>query len=581
MKNITQFTSIIFTKIYLSIRLKNLVIFTAFLISFNSAQLQVIAQSNKSVDKTVKEIKNHKLQKSQSKSEKSSLEDSTSKKSTKRNSSLTGNVFYAAPDGLPTGNGSINNPWNLKTALSHPATVQPGDTIYLRGGTYNVPLIDLGFRSTLTGTAENPIKVMSYPGEWAVIDGNVSFSTIKSKVLFRIDGDYTWFMNFEITNTEPGTRKISISGSHPPERRANGVEDAAMGTKLINLIIHDAGQGISAANNYNGSEYYGNVVYNNGWDAPDSLHGHNNYVQNATGTKNFEENFFFNAFKFNSQMYGSSASASRNFTWIGNVFFNGGMAWWGPNIENLIARENFTYKNVFKVGNSVDSRNISATIENNYLMNGVFLDVLTENITFRNNTVWHNANDPLLTINSKSFWDPSKVSVDNNTYYKNTSNKYFRLYYGQKSREFTFNRTDDPTRFAQVKKSWQQDLELDQNSTFINSVPTGIKIFIRPNRYASGRANIIVYNWSQAQTVNLDVSSILNPGDTYELRNVQDYFGDVITGTYTGEEISVDMINRTRAKPIGYDQVSTWYHDPLKPNTFPEFGAFVLIKTSN
>ncbi len=47
--------------------------------------------------------------------------------------------YYVAPNGSPSGNGSINNPWDLQTALDQPAAVQPGDTIWLRGGTYDEP----------------------------------------------------------------------------------------------------------------------------------------------------------------------------------------------------------------------------------------------------------------------------------------------------------------------------------------------------------------------------------------------------------------------------------------------------------
>lgn len=84
--------------------------------------------------------------------------------------------FYVAPNGSPSGNGSLANPWDLQTALNQPASVVAGSTIYLRGGTY------LGkFDSQLTGTAAAPITVQSYPGEWAVIDGYVT-TTLSSAI---------------------------------------------------------------------------------------------------------------------------------------------------------------------------------------------------------------------------------------------------------------------------------------------------------------------------------------------------------------------------------------------------------------
>ncbi|HTY43209.1 MAG TPA: hypothetical protein VMH79_15165, partial [Thermoanaerobaculia bacterium] len=44
--------------------------------------------------------------------------------------------FYVAPNASGSGNGSLANPWKLQTALNQPSAVQPGDTIWLRGGTY-------------------------------------------------------------------------------------------------------------------------------------------------------------------------------------------------------------------------------------------------------------------------------------------------------------------------------------------------------------------------------------------------------------------------------------------------------------
>ena len=80
--------------------------------------------------------------------------------------------FYVSPTGTTStaqGTGTITNPWALQTGLSQPAVVHPGDTIWLRGGTYTG-----NFTSYLTGTASQPIIVKQYPGERAKLDGNVN-----------------------------------------------------------------------------------------------------------------------------------------------------------------------------------------------------------------------------------------------------------------------------------------------------------------------------------------------------------------------------------------------------------------------
>src|SRR5580704_17034433 len=57
-------------------------------------------------------------------------------------------VHYVAPGGTSQGTGSLDRPWDLQTALSQPASVQPGDTIWVRGGTY-ISAISDGFTSKL------------------------------------------------------------------------------------------------------------------------------------------------------------------------------------------------------------------------------------------------------------------------------------------------------------------------------------------------------------------------------------------------------------------------------------------------
>ena len=70
--------------------------------------------------------------------------------------------FYVAPNASSSGNGSLNSPWKLQTALDQPSSVHAGDTIWLRGGTY------VGhFTSNLNGTSSNAIVVRQYAGERA------------------------------------------------------------------------------------------------------------------------------------------------------------------------------------------------------------------------------------------------------------------------------------------------------------------------------------------------------------------------------------------------------------------------------
>ena len=124
--------------------------------------------------------------------------------------------FYAAPNGSPSGNGSINSPWDLQTALNQPSAVHAGDTIWLRGGTYTGH-----FTSNLNGTSSTPIIVRQYAGERATIDGNYA-GNIPTLI---VDGSYTWFWGFEVMNSDPEplrppTGTTLRAGARAPARSA-------------------------------------------------------------------------------------------------------------------------------------------------------------------------------------------------------------------------------------------------------------------------------------------------------------------------------------------------------------------------
>lgn len=504
--------------------------------------------------------------------------------------------FYAAPNGTPAGTGSVSNPWDLKTALNQTTLISPGSTLWLRGGVYHLPSTTEGFISNLNGTATSPIKITSYPGEWAVLDGIV-LAPNKNVTILKVFGTHTWFMNFEITNSDPLNRKIDVVDSNPPERRGSSVYDYGIGTKIINLIIHDTGQGIGAWQTGRDNEYYGNIIYNNGWDAPDRTHGHATYVQNQTGSKLFEDNFFLNQFSMNGRTGGTENASVENVSYVGNVFINGLLAWKGPNIRNFKVVNNFFHNNVLKVGDEVNATYFDAEVRGNYAMAGVQLFDFVNPLRFEGNTVWNTTtNGKLLVLNHSSRKGTGRFNINNNTYYRSFMvYPYWNFkanYYGpgkmltpvrRKTGDMAYDRTTgtQTTTFAYTKKAWIEEFPYDRNSTYIDTAPTGQHVRLNVNRYDSRRANLVIYNWDQASTITVDVGSFLSPGDTYQLRNVQDYFGDVIAATYGGGGLQVPMTGRTRVKPIGYDQVTSWYHDPLKPNTFPAFGAFVLIKTSN
>jgi hypothetical protein len=95
--------------------------------------------------------------------------------------------FFVAMDGKAEGDGTKAKPLDLVTALSDKAPAQPGDTLWLRGGTYRGE-----FTSTLTGKEDHPITVRQMPGGRATLDGSLT-----------IKGEWGVYWGFEVMNSNP------------------------------------------------------------------------------------------------------------------------------------------------------------------------------------------------------------------------------------------------------------------------------------------------------------------------------------------------------------------------------------------
>src|SRR5688500_10509159 len=102
--------------------------------------------------------------------------------------------FFVAVNGSATGTGAIDRPWDLRTALNHPAVVTPGSTIWIRGGTYTGHFV-----SRLNGTSSAPIIVRNYQGERVTLDNASDCDTLNAV------SSYTWYWGLELTSS--GTKR--------------------------------------------------------------------------------------------------------------------------------------------------------------------------------------------------------------------------------------------------------------------------------------------------------------------------------------------------------------------------------------
>jgi hypothetical protein len=464
----------------------------------------------------------------------------------------SGAEYYVSPDGRSSGNGTIQSPWDLQTALSQPTAIKPGDNIWLRNGVYGDGTTI--YTSALKGASDKPIVVRQYLGERVTINGEL-----------RVEGHDTWFWGFEVTNTTVKSRLSSQRGpSSVPGGFREGVVVFAPGSKFINLIVHDTAQGFSFWTPAQNSEIYGSLIYNNGWEGADRGHGHGIYTQNREGLKVIADNILFQGFGVGIHCYGTPAAYIENYVIDGNTIFNSGtltsngyhdynlLVTGGHGPNNIVVTNNYTYHSTsdkgrgsaLAWGNDVAAKDLIAT--DNYWVGGqVAIELFNwSSVTFVGNAAYSSRH-----IMSAANLRPGTYRWDNNKYYGAGS----------------FSLDGKDLAFA----DWRTATDLDSKSQLMAGPPTSNWVFVRPNRYEPGRANITIYNWDLAEFVPVEISKVLKTGRSFEVRNAQDFFAaPVISGIYRGGTITIPMTGLTAARPNAAIR--------LPERTGLAFGAFVL-----
>jgi hypothetical protein len=448
--------------------------------------------------------------------------------------------FFAAPDGRASASGAIADPWDIQTALSQPHTVGPGDVIWLRGGTY---ALERTLLSRLVGSEDHPIVVRQFPGERATLDCRLVTETGAGTECLLLKSVYTWYWGFEITNSTT-VRRSATPGSTPNPRGLGVQGQGGLGTKLINLVIHDVGTSLFESQR-SGIEIYGTVAYNSGWDGPDRSHGPGFYVRNHSDypRKLIRDNIVFQHYRQGLQGYGTFPNVFSNFLVEGNVFFNNGIGTGGfhrnlmfgnenTDHRNDVFRQNFTY---FAAGSGSGANTLGSEA-------GACRGLVVESNVFA-----HGPGRAALEVNNCA-----GTQIAGNLFYGKTS---------LRTPQNALDLAGDEFRAAFPGNVYYGDGL---------GAPHGVAAFLRPNQYEPGRANLIVYNWDALPAVRIDVASLgIRPGDAYEIRSVQDYYGAGVRGIYRGGVLEVAMTGWTAELPIGYE-------GPGLPPTFPQFGVFIV-----
>jgi hypothetical protein len=451
-----------------------------------------------------------------------------------------------------SGNGSLYSPFDLATAIASGSPIRPGATVYLRAGTYTGEFV-----AALNGSAESPINVKPYPNERVIIDGDI-----------LVGGSYTrWY---DIEKTQSGEARSTLEeGSAPADIDKGDVFVTGPGVKLINWIIYDnSSDGIGFWQAASGAELYGCIIFNNGWDAPDRGHGHSLYTQNAAANdaKSIKMCVLgpcFGASSSNLSLYGSEAAELEHYN-IENIVVISGRSLVGGDakISDISIDASHFFGGSLQlgyhdlIGNNAVVNNCKMARNNGHLFSPEYM----QSFTLSNSTIVFYATEEVLNDLLIYSLEPAAGI----TAYTMSGNAYH--YLGVDAAPFVVGgiRSYDFT-------GWKARYSVDADSTFSTSLPSD-STHVYPNEYKAGRGMIVVWNWTEAASVSVDVSSVLEVGDNYRLRSAVDYFGDIATGTVAVDgTITIDMraISHSVALPRDWETA-------LMDNPFPTFGCFIL-----
>ena len=310
-------------------------------------------------------------------------------------------------------------------------------------------------------------------------------SSSSEAAVLHVAGSYVWFWGLEAMNSfvppsgEYGGDNFNTSGGH--------------NVKFINCVSHNAmvngfGDYTDAAR----TEIYGCISFLNGRKTANDSYGYGVYAQNGSaGHKVYRDNFFVNNLgDWGMHIYtenGKIDSFRIAHNVVANVFGRAGLIVGGTQsggAKDCWVDSNYSYGNPNENSSSNTgihfgwmTGTVNARVRGNFFMQEAVDINKSTGIVFTGNRIW----GPL-TVNGSLV---AASSLGDNLQVVDAQ-----------------NRQAGPPPPA----SWDT-------------------VIVRRNVYDPRRIHLIVYNFSQKASVNVDLTGQVTPGTTYEVRDVQNYYG--------------------------------------------------------
>jgi len=411
--------------------------------------------------------------------------------------------WYISTTGTAGGTGAIDDPWDMATGFAKRATVQPGDTVYVRGGTYyysNRSPDVKGYTITLVGTDGNPITIRPYEDEIPKIDGGIEGGRdVSNAPAYLVIRDLEVF----VSELAAGNRHSALGVYDLPPDLLNpwgGINfNRGIGIKVVNNYVHDNMQGISFWSEVVG-ELYGNIVYHNGWTNTVAYGGHGIYSQNSTGQwKYYRNNIVMWNYNFNVQIYGGGSAV------IDDIWYEDNIAAYGAPDRHHEGDYSRTARTLIGGLNDFSNNNLYVTKSTNWHSN-LQLGYAGHGGTYLTNTF----NYICLGYIQKEAFDPD-VSHDNFVWRE--------LYSGGWTGILSPSGPDDGA-----------------------PIPSTPRISLEVNEYDSNRAHVTVFAANEEATADIDISGWLQLSEGYQVKDPTDFHGDsIVEGMVTSSTITVPL----------------------------------------
>ncbi len=431
--------------------------------------------------------------------------------------------------GTSTGDGSINKPWDLQTALSQSSErVNGGDIIWLHEGIYNGR-----FKSVLKSSNSKFITVTAYRNDKVILNGNIKSN---AKQVLEIHGSHVIFKNFDITFLGNYSR-VSTDKDF---KVVAGIHHISGVGKFQNLrIYNNPGLGFGSWKSTGGSVIEDCMIYYNGTLGKNRGQGEGMYVQNnSDDVRIIRNNIIFNNYYKGVEVWSASSGKKQSFIknvkLKDNIIFNNGAPsgrYWGNLIiatndkdginiaKHIEVTHNVLYQNVDLIENKGHGNASSlalgfiekapvedVVVSNNIIIgqNNGFSIAYAKSLVFKNNVVY--AGYIHLGKSIQPQLQSRKIVMDYNTYYTKKQNA-FRI-----------------SKFKDYKLSdWQSAYGIDTNSSWnklsefsVNPILKVTQIYTKPTVF-----NVVLLD-KDGNDVVVDFSQFnIEEGTVYKIYDVE------------------------------------------------------------